>query len=217
MRRTAILLLALLVAASPAAARKLPRSYLTMAGGAKVYTADVSGDVMNERAAGHIELGVGVQLADPLLIEFSYGWDGTFIQEPPIGTLPFAPPPADTERAFQVGLNTIFMRLRYSQSGMRTEYLKPEFTLGVGWVQVTRFLRNYPAYPYEETSQMLASGELGAGALVVFSKNFSGMVGARFTLTERRGVVDDTEHLDGFSFLIGFRTFLPSPRDVAEP
>ena len=217
MRRTAIVLLVLLLAAAPAAARKLPRSYLAMAGGAKVYTADVSGDVMNERAAGHIELGVGVQVANPLLVEFTYGWDGTFNQEPPILPLPLEPPPADTERAFQVELNTIFLRLRYAKSGMRTEYMKPEFTLGTGWIQVSRLLRTYPPLPYEPTSQMLFAGEVGAGALVVFSKNFMGTVGARFTLTERRGVVDETKHLDGFSFLVGFRTFLPSPRDVAEP
>ena len=218
MRRAAIVILALVLAgATPAQARKLPRSCLVMAGGAKVYTADVSGDVMNARAAGHIEIGVGVQLADPLMLEFTYGWDGTYIQDPPILALPIAPPPADTERAFQVGLNALLFRLRYAKSGLRTEYIKPEFSVAAGWMQVTRLLRNYPAYPYVESSQLLAAGEVGAAALVVFSKNFMGTVGARYTLTERRGVVDATGHLDGFSFLIGFRTFLPSPADVAEP
>jgi hypothetical protein len=216
--RRATFTLLLLLAAVPCQASKTPKSCLTMAGGAKIFTGNVSGDVMDSRSTGHVEIGIGVQLAAPWMVEFAYGWEGTFVQDPPIWSLPFGQmPPADTERAYQVGLNPLMMRLRYAPSGLRTGYLKPEFSVGAGWVLVTRLLTNYPTYPAEESSQMVAAGEVGAAGLVVFSKNFMGTVGARFTVTERRGIVDDTDHLDGFSFLIGFRTFLPSPRDAAEP
>jgi hypothetical protein len=215
MRRTVVVVLLLAFAVSrPCEARKLPRSYLAFAGGGKVLTADVSGDVLDTRGSGHVEIGIGVQLSDPLLIEFTYGWEGTYTQDPPIYALAWdEPPPPDTERAFQVGLNPLFFRLRYAPSGMRTDYLKSEWSAALGWVQVTRLLRNYPGFPYEETSQMLASAEFGAAALVVFSKNFMGTVGARYTVTERRDVVDDVQHLDGLTLLLGFRTFLPSPSD----
>jgi hypothetical protein len=216
--RAAIVALTLALASAPSEARKLPRNYLAFAGGGKVLTADVSGDVIDTRATGHVEIGVGMQISKPLLVEFTYGWEGTFRQDPPILALsPVELPPSDAERAFQVGLNPILFRLRYAPGGMRTGYLKPEWSLAAGWVQVTRLLRNYPGFDFEQTSQMLAAAELGGSALVVFSKNFMGTVGARYTITERRGVVDATHNLDGLTLLIGFRTFLLSPRDANEP
>jgi hypothetical protein len=218
MRRTvAVVVLFLAFTSHPCEARRLPRSYLAFGGGGKILTGDVSGDVIDTRATGHVEIGVGVQISDPLLAEFTYAWEGTFIQDTPIYALvdTLLPPP-QVDRAFQVGLNPLLFRLRYAASGMRTGYLKPEWSVALGWVQVTRLLRNYPGFQYEETSQMLATAELGASALVVFSKNFMGTVSARYTITERRGIVDRTRHLDGLTLLVGFRTFLPSPND-AEP
>jgi hypothetical protein len=63
----------------------------------------------------------------------------------------------------------------------------------------------------------LASVELGVAGLLVFSKNFMGNFGLRYTFTERRGIVDNLDNVDGVALLIGFRVFLPSPRDMEEP
>jgi hypothetical protein len=212
------LLLVVLLLATRAEARREARSCLLVTGGAGALTGDTSGDVVSERVAPRVEIGVGFQFARQALFEFTYGWGGTWDSDVPVGPLlPSEGFPSDADRAFEVGTNTILTRLRYARSGLRTEYAKPELSLGVGFLQVTRFLRNPPTIPPQETSQMLFAVELGASALFVFSKNFMAAVGLRWTITERRDIVDDLEHMDSIAFVVNFRGFLPSPRDAAEP
>jgi hypothetical protein len=196
----------------------MTRSYLAISGGVGGLTGDVGGDVVRERATGRVEIGVGYQIAKTALLEFTYGWSGTWQPDELVGPLPFneAYPP-DTERAFQVGTNPIMLRLRWARSGVRTEYIKPELSLGLGWVQVSRLLRNYPGIPPIDTSQMLAAAEIGVSALFVWTTNFTTSAGLRYTITERRGVVDDVGDLDSVALVLAFRAFLPSPRDEAEP
>ena len=218
MRRAVWIVLCALAVAAPAEARRETRGYLLVNGGAGVLTGDVSGDVIDERASLRIDLGLGFQVHKNALVEFTYGFSGTWTTNGPVLPLnPFEAFPPDTERAFEVGTNPIMARLRYAHSGVRTEYAKPELSLGIGWVQVTRFLRNPPTVPPQETSQMLFSVELGVSALFVLSRNFMIVPGLRYVITERRGIVDDLDHMDSISFVVGFRGFLPSPRDVAVP
>lgn len=218
MRRATVFFLALLVVSSAAEAKKSSKSYLLVNAGAGGLTGKITGAVVDSRASPRLDLGVGFQLSPRLLIEFSYGWSGTWSAEGPVGPLlPSEGFPPATARAFEVGTNPIFARLRYARSGVRTEYLKPELSAGIGFVQVTRYLRNPPTIPPEETSQMLFAVELGASALFVFSKNFLGSVGLRYTITERREIVTDLDHMDSIAFVVSFRGFLPSPRDLAEP
>ena len=119
-----------------------------------------------------------------------------------------------SERAFSVTVNDLMIRTRWARSGHRTGYFKPEASLGIGAYQVTRLLRNPPAIPPEDTSQLLAAVELGAAALFVFSQNFIGIIGSRFTVMEREAIVDSIDHFDGFALTLGFRIFLPSPADA---
>jgi len=217
MRLAAVFFLLLVGLSSGAEAKKSPKSYLLVTAGAGGLTGKLTGDVVDSRASPRLDLGVGFQLSSTLLIEFSYGWSGTWSRLPYVPLLPSEGFPPETVRAFEVGTNPIFARLRYAHSGVRKEYLKPELSAGIGFVQVTRHLRNPPTIPPEETSQMLFSVELGAAALFVFSKNFMGSVGLRYTITERREIVTDLDHMDSIAFVVSFRGFLPSPRDVAEP
>lgn len=217
MRRAGSILCVLLLAAAPASARVSSRSYLALALGPNGLTGDVSGDVVDSRFTGWVEIGVGYEVSRTTLLEFTYGWNGTFTQDGFYYPLTPGELPSDAERAFKVGFNPMFLRCRIAPGGHRTEYLKPELSLGIGFVQVSRLLRNAPSVPPEDTSQMLLAGEFGLSGLVVFSKNFMGTFGARYVLTERRDIVDDLNHADSIAFLLGFRIFLPSPRDVEEP
>jgi hypothetical protein len=197
---------------------KLPRSYLAVTAGAASLTGNIGGDVLTSRSSSRLDLGVGFQLTHSTLLEVTYGWSGTWEPDGPVNPLlPGEGFPADTERAFKVGTNPLMARIRWAPGGIRTGYLKPEISAGAGWVQVTRLLRNPAFVPPQETSQLFAALEGGISALVVFSKNFSTSVGLRYTLTERRGVVDETNHLDSIAFLLAFRVFLLSPRDVDNP
>jgi hypothetical protein len=218
MGRVVWIVLCLLALATTAEARGRPGSYILLAGGAGALTGDVSGDVVDERASLRLDLGLGFQVHETALLEFTYGFSGTWTSANPLYNLrPEEGMPADTERVIEVGTNPMMARLRYAHSGVRTEYIKPELSLGIGWMQVTRFLRNPAPIPPQETSNMLFSVELGISALVVFSRNFMVAPGLRYTITERRGIVDELGHMDSIAFVIGFRGFLPSPRDVAEP
>jgi hypothetical protein len=208
--------LCLLALATTAEARRSPRSYLLVAGGAGVLTGETSGEVVNDRASLRLDLGLGFQVHKTALLEFTYGFSGTWTSDVPVYNLrPDEGIPADTERVIEVGTNPIMTRLRYAHSGVRTEYLKPELSVAIGWLQVTRFLRNPPPIPPQETSDMLFSVELGVSALFVFSRNFMIAPGLRYTITERRGIADELGHMDSIAFVVGFRGFLPSPRDVA--
>jgi len=210
--------MALLCLSSGAEAKKSSKSYLLVTGGAGGLTGNLTGDVVDSRASPRLDLGVGFELNPKFLIEFSYGWSGTWtLNGPYVPLLPGEELLPETARAYEVGTNTIFSRLRYAHSGVRTGYLKPELSAGIGFVQVTRYLRNPPTVPPEETSQMLFSVELGGSALFVFSKNFLGSIGLRYTITERREIVTDLDHLDSIALVLSFRGFLPSPRDLAEP
>jgi hypothetical protein len=215
MRRTiALCTLLVLATGDHAQARHLSRSYLAITGGVGGLIADVGGDIVQGRTSGRFELGIGYQLGKTTLLEFTYGWMGTWQPDDLIGPLmPDEGFPADTERAFRVGANPLMLRMRWARSGVRTEYLKPELSVGLGWVHVSRLLRNPPGIPPEETSQMIAACELGASALFVFTRDFSTSVGLRYTITERRGVVEEIGALDSVAFILAFRTFLPSPRD----
>ncbi len=195
-----------------------PRSYLSLNGGAKVLTGDIDGDVVTERTVGQVELGIGSHVTDDLLFEFTYGVLGSQQvtgRVPPItfeeSTLP------DHLRAFRIEVNPIMFRLRWASSGMRTGYLKPEFSLGLGMYSVSRWLRPLPPVEPEVASDLLVAFELGASALFVLGKNWAGYVGPRYTVTQRTDLIDDMDHLDGLSVLVGFRFFLNSPRDEFEP
>lgn len=212
-----LVLVAAAAATAPASARRPAESYLAFAGGVDLLTGDVGGDVIARRSNGNLELAVGHQFGDRLLVEFSYGILGRREQEPPIGVLALGELPPAYQRAYRVQANPMFLRARYAHSGQRTEYLKPELSLALGFVQVSRLLRNVPFIPPEGTSQLLPSLEVGAAALFVFSKTFMMTAGVRYRLTEREPIVDATDHLDGFVIGLGLRSFLPSPRDVAEP
>jgi len=216
MRRAFWLLVAVL-AAAPCQARITSRSYICFNGGPNYLLGDTSGDVIDSPLTGIIELGVGYELSKKALLEFTYGWGGTFQQEGSYYPLNPGELPSDTERAFKVALNPLFLRLHYVPGGARTEYFKPEFGVGLGFIQVSRLLRNIASVPPQDTSQLLASVELGVAGLLVFSKNFMGNFGLRYTFTERRGIVDNLDNVDGVALLIGFRVFLPSPRDMEEP
>jgi len=211
-----MVLVALLLPASGEAVAPL-RTYLTVNGGAHVLNTNLDGDVVRDRATGLVELGIGHEFGPRMAIEATYGWMGEYQQPPPIRPLladePYA---SDAERAFRVTVNPAILRLRYARDGMRTGYFKPEFAAGLGFYQVTRLLRNLVSVPPEQTSQLLPAVELGIAALFVFDKNFMGYAGTRYALMQRRDIVDSTRHFDGLSVLLGFRVFLPSPRDERE-
>jgi hypothetical protein len=207
-----------LVLAAPCFAnRPLLRSYLTFTGGVDALLGEVGGDVLDSRWILQTELGIGYQLRDRLLIEGVYGWLGRYDSSEPYRplTLEDAFLPAH-RRTHRLTMNPLLFRLRYARSGMRTGYFKPELSLGVGWVQVTRWLRNFPNIPPEETSQLLPAVELGVSGLWVWSRNFMGYAGGRLLVTRRDHLVADLRHADGASLLLGFRIFLPSPRDAAD-
>jgi hypothetical protein len=214
MRRAATTILLALLVAAPAAARPLTRSYLAFAGGADVIFAHTGGDVIDSPGKGMGELGVGYQLSKSWLLEGTYGFMGRWEQE---AYVPIFEPTPDVDRVFRVTLNPMFLRARWAHGGARIGYFKPELSAGLGFVQVSRLLRNPPPFPPAETSQLVWSAELGASALMIFSQTFMGWLGVRGRFTEREGIANDVGHLDGVSILIGFRAFLPSPRDVAEP
>jgi hypothetical protein len=204
-----------------ASASAVPRSYLNLSGGADVLTTNLDGDVVNDRVVGHVELGIGTHLGDDLLMEGTFGVLGTQQQD----TRPLPLNPNDPEdlnlpdhlRVYRVEVNPIMLRLRWARSGMRKGYMKPELSVGAGIYSVSRWLRPFPSVVPEVTSELLAAFEVGASALFVFGKNWMGYMGPRYTFTQRTDLVDETDHLDGLSLLLGFRFFLNSPRDEFEP
>jgi hypothetical protein len=214
LRRAATTILLAILVAAPSAARPLARSYLAFAGGADILFADAGGDVIDSRGKGMGELGVGFQVSNSWLIEGTYGFTGRWEQE---RYFPIFEPTPDVDRVFRVVCNPMFLRARWAHGGIRTGYFKPELSAAVGFVQVTRLLRNPPPFGPAETSQLLWSAELGASALMMFTPSFMGYLGVRGRFTEREGVANDVGHLDSVSILLGFRVFLHSPRDVAEP
>lgn len=213
------LLWALVAACSlPAAARALPRTYLNFNGGVDVLTTDVSGDVVTDRVIGQVELGIGTHLTDDLLIEGTFGLLGTQEQLPPVPPLSLDEVDLpEHERTFRIEVNPLMLRLRWAHSGMRTGYMKPEFSVGAGVYSVSRWLRPVPSVAPDVANDLLAAAELGASVLFVFGKNWMSYFGPRYTFTQRTDLVDDTDHLDGLSVLLGFRFFLNSPRDEMEP
>ena len=192
-----------------------PRSFLTIAGGAQVFTAETGGDVFDQRTVGQFELGIGTQIGDDFLLEGSFGLygnqEGPFI---PIFDLDHLLLP-ESQRTFRLEVNPIMLRLRYARSGMRAGYLKPELHAGIGIYSVTRWLQPIPGVEPDTARDLLLAGEAGLSALFILGKNFMATVGSRFSLTQRRDLVDQVNHLDGFGFLLGFRFFLNSPRDEA--
>lgn len=188
------------------AARATPRSFLSVGAGAQVYTAHVGEPVFDQRAVGQFEVGVGTQLGEDFLLEGSFGFYGT--QETQFG---------DVERfqVFRLECNPIMLRLRYARSGMRVGYLKPELQAGIGMYSVTRWLQPIPGIEPETERDLLMAGEVGVAALFILGRNFMATVGSRFTMTQRKDLVEQVRHLDGFGFLLGFRFFLNSPRDEA--
>ena len=216
--RWATLLVVAHAVAAQAKPHPAPKFYFGFTGGVGILTADVSGDVVDTRANGVIEIGVGYEVSKNWLMEFTYGFVGRYREDRLY--LPLDPdslPPPDARRAYQVQVNPLFLRAFWTHSGIREEYAKPQLSIGVGFEQVSRLLRNYPGIPPEDTSQLLPAIEIGLASLFVFSRNFSGFLGARYTITERSDIVDKTRHLDTVGLVFGIRAFLPSPRDAAEP
>jgi hypothetical protein len=196
----------------------LPRTYLQVTGGANVLNTNLSGNVVNERVVGHFELGVGGHLTDKTLLELSFAVMGRQenIEAKPIYEIEELRLP-DTERAYKVSVNPVMFRVRHARSGMRSGYVKPELSLGVGVYSVTRWLRNFYGIPPAPTSQLLPALEMGASMMMILGDNFAGSLGARYTVMQRRGISQGTEHFDGFSLLLGFRFFLNSPADEILP
>lgn len=204
--------------ASPGNARRtVPRFYLGGAGGVQYLTADVSGDVIDSPANASLDIAVGYQITPRWLTEFSYGFEGSYSADTRYLPLPPGENPSDAERAFQVRTNPLLVRTYYTRSSFREEYMKLQWSLGLGWVQVSRLLRNPAGVPPFDTSQLLAAVEFGGAVLFVFSKDFSGFLGVRYRVTERRRIADRTGDMDSIGLVFGLRSFLPSPRDVAEP
>ena len=91
----------------------------------------MSGDVIGRRGTGLVELGVGYQISKTALVEFTYAWSGTFqktrqlLPARPVSSLP-------TRIAVSRSVEPAFPAHPYAPGGERTEYLKPELSLGVG-------------------------------------------------------------------------------------
>jgi hypothetical protein len=192
-----------------------PRSYLAASGGAVVLNTNLDGDVVSERVIGQLEIGVGTHLNDNLLLEATFGFlgqqEGDERFRAPSATLP-----PESEITFRVAVNPMMVRLRYTRTGMRTGYMKPEFEVGFGAYHVTRWLQPLPGIEAETTSRFLPALEVGFSALFILGKNFSATFGPRYTMTQRIDLVESTDHLDGLSILLGFRFFLKSARDEFE-
>src|SRR5262245_15445299 len=164
------LALALLLIVPPAEA-KTRKGFLTVTGGGGGLVGSVGGEVLRSRFLPRFDLGLGYQVSSSFTLEATYGWSGTWEPQGPVTPLPlFERPPADTQRAYWVGTNPLLLRCKWAWGGARTEYLKPELSLAAGWMQVTRLLRNPAFVAPQETSQMLATVELGGGALLVSSR-----------------------------------------------
>ncbi len=191
----------------------LPRTYLEFSGGAFVLTGETSGDVVDTRTVGLVELGVGSHLTDNLLLEGTFGVHGERTGPiVPIFDIEDLLLP-ESARTWRLEANPIMLRLRYARSGMRTGYLKPEFHLGLGFISVTRWLQPVPGFAMASVNDLLLAGEVGVSFLFILGKNWMAHVGPRYTMTQREELVDSTHHLDGVSVLLGFRFFLNSPRD----
>ncbi|MFQ5599963.1 MAG: hypothetical protein ACE5G2_05350 [Candidatus Krumholzibacteriia bacterium] len=219
MNRTAFVApVALLVALTCGRAEALPRSYLNVGGGVDVLTTNLDGDVVDERVIGQIEIGIGTHLADHLLLEATFGRLGSQQQANPLVIVDpselFLP---ESELAYRVEVNPIMLRLRYAHSGLRSGYVKPEFHAGVGLYSVTRWMRPVLGLEPDTTNLLLPAFEVGTSALFVFDKNWMAYFGPRYTFMQRRDLVDETEHFDGLTLLLGFRFFLNSPREEYEP
>ena len=174
--------------------------------------------MVKERVVGHFEIAVGGQLTDRTLLELSFATMGEQedVDARPIFDLDDLLVP-DRERVYKVQVNPLMLRVRHARSGMRSGYVKPEFSFGLGAYSVTRWLRNFASIPPEPTSQLLPAVELGASMMMILGQNFSGSLGARYTMMQRRGISQSTEHLDGLSLLLSFRFFLNSPADEMQP
>ena len=217
-RATRIVAVATLGILCANSALSLPRTYLQVGGGANVLNTDLSGRVVKERVVGHFEIGVGGHLNDKTLLELSFATMGKQedVEAAPIYDLEELRLP-DRERVYKVEVNPVMFRVRHARGGMRSGYVKPEFSLGGGVYSVTRWLRSFAGVPPAPTSQLLPAFELGASMMMILGENFSGSLGARYTIMQRRGISQGTEHFDGFSLLLSFRFFLNSPADEMQP
>jgi hypothetical protein len=201
----------------PCTGAAIPRTYLAVGAGADVLLTDLSGDVVDERVLGQLELGIGTQIAGSLALEATFGVLEAQQQDPPVLPLDVDELAlSESARTFRVEANPIMLRLRYARGGVRKGYLKPELHAGVGLVSVTRWLRQVPGLEPPSTNELFTALEAGASALLVLGTNFTMSCGARYTLMERNDIVDATDHLDGLSVLLGFRIFLNSPADEAD-
>lgn len=204
------------IASAAPRALALPRTYLEFSGGAFVLTGQTSGDVVDSRTVGLVEIGIGSHLTDNLLLEGTFGVHGERSGEiVPLFRAEDLLLPVSA-RTWRIEANPIMLRLRYARSGMRTGYLKPELQVGFGFVSVTRWLQPVPGFVPESRSDLLLAGEVGISALFILGKNWMAHLGPRYTMTQREDLVDSTHHLDGISVLLGFRFFLNSPRDDPE-
>src|SRR5262245_37611903 len=165
----------------PAVAAAVPRTYLAVTGGATVLTGDVSGDVVDSRTIGQVEFGIGTHLSDNLLIEGSFGVYGSQeVPYVPILTLEELLLPVPV-RVYRIEVNPLMLRLRYARSGMRKGYLKPELQCGLGFLSVTRGIRNPAIVPPDTANDLLLAGEAGISALLILGKNWMLQLGARYT------------------------------------
>jgi hypothetical protein len=209
-----------LVLACCGPAHAMPRTYLTVSGGADVLAETSAGEVMDERTVGQLDIGIGTQLGDDMLLEVSFGRLGTFEDpDPTLITDPTDPllQAPDHAKTYRMEVNPLMLRLRYAHGGVRTGYIKPELSAGLGIYSVTRSLLPLIGIPPATENDLLPAVELGIAGLMVMQKNWMGFLAARYTLTKRLQLVEDVDNLDGLSILLGFRFFLNSPRDEFEP
>jgi hypothetical protein len=206
-----------LFVASAVDAKVRSRSCIAVAAGVLGLTGEVGGEPITERWSGRLDLGVGYQVSPRTMLEFTYGWNGTWRSEAYFALGPGEENLSEAERAVDVGTNSLMVRGHFAAGGLREGYIKPELTAALGAYHVSRLLRNVPGVPPAETSDLLLAAEIGAAMLVVFSHDFIASAGLRYALTERASIADDLEHLDNVSLVFSFRVFLPSPRDVHDP
>jgi hypothetical protein len=183
------------------------RAYITLCLGASVLTADTGGDVIDQRAVAQAEVGLGWRLRPSLLFEATFA--GMDRQRQSGAILPVAPDenPPETETAYEVIVNPIMLRLRFFGRPSRQRAVHPEMTVGVGLYSVTRTHRTRSPTLAYQTNLLIPAVELGAAATYDLNDRVDLLLSARYTATQKRGIVDDTNNLSAFTFYLGGRLY----------
>jgi hypothetical protein len=184
-----------------------PKAYFTLGVGADLLTTNTSGDVIDRRLIAQAEFGLGWRVRPSLLLEGTFGWLEGQRQQTDAEAVTPGEEPGDTETTYYVTANPIMVRARYLASPSRKRAFHPEVTVGVGFYSVNRWHRTYAFYPIPHTNQLLPAAELGLGAAYDIFDRWEVFAHTHFTATRRRGIVDETDHLSGFTFFLGTRVY----------